>query len=218
LNTPYVSTFNAPLTNEPYSKIFGDFNPIHVNPYFSDFASLPATITNGLWLSAATRYVKNIVAQGHPDHMIALNTPLTNKPYSRRLASFGPPRHIFLVRHGAGSIKAKRRSPSESLSSRLDSCSLGFHITASTVADLVAEEDSDHEELWEPNDLKIPVYNTENGNFFLHLGAYMLIHILIGSDMRELKSSVTRSLCDQILPSPIHWTGSGVQEMPFARY
>jgi hypothetical protein len=35
LNTPYVSTFNAPLTNEPYSKIFGDFNPIHVNSYFS---------------------------------------------------------------------------------------------------------------------------------------------------------------------------------------
>ena len=33
LNTPDVSTtFNAPLTNERYSKIFGDFNPIHVNP------------------------------------------------------------------------------------------------------------------------------------------------------------------------------------------
>ena len=67
------------------------------------------------------------------------------------------------------------------------------------VANLVAEEDLDHEELWEPNDLKIPVYHTENGNYsFLHLGAYMLIYILIGSDMRELKSSVTRSLCDQI--------------------
>ena len=33
------ATFNAPLTNEPYSKVSGDFNPIHVNPYFSDFAS-----------------------------------------------------------------------------------------------------------------------------------------------------------------------------------
>jgi len=73
LNTPDVSTvFNAPLTNEPYSKISGDFNPIHVNPYFSDFAFLPATITHGLWSSAATRcYVENIVAQGHPDRMIA---------------------------------------------------------------------------------------------------------------------------------------------------
>jgi fatty acid synthase subunit beta len=74
LNTPDVSTtFNAPLTNEPYSKISGDFNPIHVNPYFSDFASLPAiTITHGMWSSAATRcYVESIVAQGHPDRMIA---------------------------------------------------------------------------------------------------------------------------------------------------
>jgi alpha-1,3-glucan synthase len=34
------------------------------------------------------------------------------------------------------------------------------------VADLVAGEDLDHEELWEPNDLKISVYNTENGNYF----------------------------------------------------
>jgi hypothetical protein len=34
------------------------------------------------------------------------------------------------------------------------------------VADLVAGEDLDHEELWEPNDLKIPVYNTETGNYF----------------------------------------------------
>ena len=73
LNTPDVSTtFNAPLTNKPYSKISGDFNPIHVNPYFSDFASLPATITHGMWSSAATRcYVENVVAQGHPDRMIA---------------------------------------------------------------------------------------------------------------------------------------------------
>ena len=27
----------------------------------------------------------------------------------------------------------------------------------------------------------------------------------IGSDMRKLKSSITRSLCDQIFTSPIHW-------------
>jgi fatty acid synthase subunit alpha, fungi type/fatty acid synthase subunit beta, fungi type len=27
----------------------------------------------------------------------------------------------------------------------------------------------------------------------------------IGSDMLELKSSITRSLCDQIFTSPIHW-------------
>ena len=64
--------FNAPLTNEPYSKISGDFNPIHVNPYFSDFASLPDTITHGLWSSAATRrFVETVVARGHPDRVLA---------------------------------------------------------------------------------------------------------------------------------------------------
>lgn len=74
LTTPLTNGYslNTPLMNEPYSKISGDFNPIHVNPYFSDFASLPATITHGMWSSAATRcYVESIVAQGHPDRMIA---------------------------------------------------------------------------------------------------------------------------------------------------
>ncbi|KAG5646963.1 hypothetical protein DXG03_001686 [Asterophora parasitica] len=73
-NTDGSTVFNSPLTNEPYSKISGDFNPIHVNPYFSDYASLPATITHGLWSSAATRrYVENVVAQGHPDRVVAYN-------------------------------------------------------------------------------------------------------------------------------------------------
>ncbi|KAJ7067175.1 fatty acid synthase [Mycena amicta] len=64
--------FHAPLTNEPYSKISGDFNPIHINPYFSDYASLPATITHGLWSSAATRrYVETVVAKGHPERVLA---------------------------------------------------------------------------------------------------------------------------------------------------
>ena len=30
--------------------------------------------------------------------------------------------------------------------------------------------------------------------------------LLLGSDMRDIKSSVTRSLCEQIFTSPIHWT------------
>jgi fatty acid synthase subunit alpha len=67
-----TTTFTTPATNEPYSKISGDFNPIHVNPYFSDFASLPGTITHGMWSSAATRrYVENVVAQGHPERVHA---------------------------------------------------------------------------------------------------------------------------------------------------
>ncbi|KAG9047855.1 3-oxoacyl-[acyl-carrier-protein] synthase [Tulasnella sp. UAMH 9824] len=64
------STFLAPATNEPYSKISGDFNPIHVNPYFSDYAALPGTITHGMWSSAATRkYVENVAAEGRPERV-----------------------------------------------------------------------------------------------------------------------------------------------------
>jgi len=67
-----ATVFKAPLTNEPYSKISGDFNPIHINPYFSDYASLPGTITHGLWSSAATRkYVENVVAQGHTHRVLS---------------------------------------------------------------------------------------------------------------------------------------------------
>ena len=64
--------FASPATNEPYSKISGDFNPIHINPYFADYASLPGTITHGMWSSAATRrYVENVVAQGKPERVVA---------------------------------------------------------------------------------------------------------------------------------------------------
>ena len=62
----------TPLTNEPYSKVSGDFNPIHINPYFSDYASLPGTITHGLWSSAAARkYVETVVGKGRPERVLA---------------------------------------------------------------------------------------------------------------------------------------------------
>lgn len=62
----------APLTNEPYSGVSGDFNPIHINPYFSCYAGLPGTITHGLWSTAATRrYVENVVAKGHPERVLS---------------------------------------------------------------------------------------------------------------------------------------------------
>ena len=66
------STYIAPSTNEPYSKVSGDFNPIHINPYFSDFASLPGTITHGMWSSAATRkFVETIATQGKPNRVLS---------------------------------------------------------------------------------------------------------------------------------------------------
>jgi len=74
LTSSSPATYTAPSTNEPYSKISRDFNPIHVNPYFSDFANLPATITHGMWSSAATRkYVETMAAQGRPGRVSSYN-------------------------------------------------------------------------------------------------------------------------------------------------
>ena len=66
------TTFTALLTNGSYSIISGDFNPIHVIPYFSDYTFLLGTITHGMWSNAATRkFVENIVAEGNPARVIA---------------------------------------------------------------------------------------------------------------------------------------------------
>lgn len=71
--TPSANTvYKSPATNEPYSKVSGDFNPIHINPYFADLASLPGTITHGMWSSAATRrYIETVVAHGNPARVVA---------------------------------------------------------------------------------------------------------------------------------------------------
>ncbi|CUA75193.1 fatty acid synthase subunit beta, fungi type [Rhizoctonia solani] len=65
------SSFIPPTTNEPYSKISGDFNSTHINPYFSNYAALPGTTTHGMWSGAATRkYVESVVAQGRPERVL----------------------------------------------------------------------------------------------------------------------------------------------------
>ena len=65
-----TTTFTAPFSNQYYSNISKDFNPIHVNPYFSNFASLPGTITHGMWTSAASRkYLESVVAKGRPERV-----------------------------------------------------------------------------------------------------------------------------------------------------
>jgi len=44
----FSSTVTTPTSNEAYARLSHDLNPIHVNPYFSDLAELPDTITHGL--------------------------------------------------------------------------------------------------------------------------------------------------------------------------
>ena len=68
MSDPSTTTFTAPFSNQCYSHISKDFNPIHVNPYFSDIASLPGTITHDMWTSAASRkYLESVVAKGRPE-------------------------------------------------------------------------------------------------------------------------------------------------------
>ncbi|KAJ1994195.1 fatty acid synthase alpha subunit Lsd1 [Dimargaris cristalligena] len=63
----FSSVVNAPASNTAYANVSGDFNPIHVNPYFSDLADLPGTITHGMWTSASTRkFVEAFAADNHP--------------------------------------------------------------------------------------------------------------------------------------------------------
>ena len=45
----------SPISNEPYGKISGDLNPIHVSRHFAKYADLPGTITHGMYSSAAIR-------------------------------------------------------------------------------------------------------------------------------------------------------------------
>lgn len=45
----------APVSNETYARVSGDYNPIHVSRVFSSYANLPGTITHGMYSSAAVR-------------------------------------------------------------------------------------------------------------------------------------------------------------------
>lgn len=51
------ATVTIPSSNESYSKVSGDFNPIHTSPIFSSYVNLPGTITHGMYCSAAVRQV-----------------------------------------------------------------------------------------------------------------------------------------------------------------
>lgn len=46
---------HSPGTNEPYARVSGDLNPIHVSRHFANYANLPGTITHGMYSSAAVR-------------------------------------------------------------------------------------------------------------------------------------------------------------------
>ncbi|KAJ1899342.1 fatty acid synthase alpha subunit Lsd1, partial [Kickxella alabastrina] len=68
----FSSITHSPGTNDPYSNISSDHNPIHTNAYFADYADLPGTITHGMWTSASTRkFVETFAADNHPERVKA---------------------------------------------------------------------------------------------------------------------------------------------------
>lgn len=50
-----VRDSQSPSTNEPYARVSGDLNPIHVSRHFASYANLPGTITHGMYSSATVR-------------------------------------------------------------------------------------------------------------------------------------------------------------------
>lgn len=52
----------APVTNETYAAVSGDFNPIHVSRVFAAYADLPGTITHGMYSSASVRSLVEMYA------------------------------------------------------------------------------------------------------------------------------------------------------------
>ena len=60
-----ATNFIAPRSNEPYGRVSGDFNPIHVSEMFASYANLPGTVTHGMYTSVAVRrIVENWMAGG----------------------------------------------------------------------------------------------------------------------------------------------------------
>ncbi|KAJ7808688.1 fatty acid synthase beta subunit [Mycena olivaceomarginata] len=59
----------------------------------------------------------------------------------------------------------------------------------SGAAEKLIVEDLGGQELWKAEELKIPVFNTEDG-----------------TDLCQLSTSITQSLCEQIFTKPIHWS------------
>jgi fatty acid synthase subunit beta len=55
LNGKTPLLLRAPASNETYARVSGDYNPIHVSRVFANYASLPGTITHGMYSSAAVR-------------------------------------------------------------------------------------------------------------------------------------------------------------------
>ncbi|OTB05652.1 hypothetical protein M426DRAFT_56664 [Hypoxylon sp. CI-4A] len=68
----------APLSNENYARVSGDFNPVHVSRVFSKYVNLPGTITHGMYTSGAVRsLVETWATENHANRMRDYNVKFT---------------------------------------------------------------------------------------------------------------------------------------------
>ncbi|KAI1089803.1 fatty acid synthase beta subunit [Rostrohypoxylon terebratum] len=68
----------APLSNENYARVSGDFNPVHVSRVFSQFVNLPGTITHGMYTSGTVRsLVETWATENHAHRMRDYNVKFT---------------------------------------------------------------------------------------------------------------------------------------------
>ncbi|KAI0881211.1 fatty acid synthase beta subunit [Annulohypoxylon maeteangense] len=68
----------APVSNENYARISGDFNPVHVSRVFSQYVNLPGTITHGMYTSGAVRsLVETWATENHAHRMRDYNVRFT---------------------------------------------------------------------------------------------------------------------------------------------
>ncbi|KAL7620270.1 beta subunit of fatty acid synthetase [Parahypoxylon ruwenzoriense] len=68
----------APVSNENYARVSGDFNPVHVSRAFSQYVNLPGTITHGMYTSGAVRSLVEVWAtENHPHRMREFNAKFT---------------------------------------------------------------------------------------------------------------------------------------------
>lgn len=68
----------APVSNENYARVSGDFNPVHVSRVFSQYVNLPGTITHGMYTSGAVRsLVETWATENHAHRMRDYNIKFT---------------------------------------------------------------------------------------------------------------------------------------------
>ncbi|KAF4627357.1 hypothetical protein G7Y89_g10799 [Cudoniella acicularis] len=78
LNGKTPLLLRAPASNEPYARVSGDYNPIHVSRVFASYANLPGTITHGMYSSAAVRsLVETWAAENNVGRVRSFHASLT---------------------------------------------------------------------------------------------------------------------------------------------